>query len=127
VSDDPCPFCEPREAFAETKFFRALYDLFPVNEGHVLVVLKRHEPSFLALTEEEWGDLFHGIHAACDHIRERFGVDGFNIGVNVGEAAGQTVPHVHVHVIPRYAGDCSDPGGGVRKVKTPLVKYPAPR
>ena len=118
-----CPFCGHERAVAETECFYIIRDAYPVNEGHLLAVLKRHEPSFLEITEHEWTDLYHAVQRARDLLAKELQAEQFNIGVNIGEAAGQTVPHVHVHIIPRYSGDCSDPRGGVRKVKPSLVDY----
>ena len=123
MRDARCPFCNLENVLAETTYFYIIRDRFPVNEGHTLAVLKRHEPSFLEITRGEWQDLYDAISLARDSIEADYGAKGFNIGVNVGIAAGQTVPHVHLHIIPRYPGDCESPGGGVRKVKPPIVDY----
>lgn len=118
-----CPFCNPDTVLAETRLFRVLRDRYPVNPGHTLVVLKRHEPSALRLNADEWADLRDALDAAVAAVESEFGACEFNIGVNIGESAGQTVPHVHIHVIPRFPGDCEDPRGGVRRVKPALVEY----
>lgn len=118
-----CPFCRPERIVGETEMFYLVRDAYPVNEGHILLVLKRHEPSFLEITPQEWNDLYVAVQDAWRLLADQLGADQFNVGVNVGAAAGQTIPHVHVHVIPRYPGDCDNPRGGVRKVKTPIVEY----
>jgi len=114
----PCPFCLPAEdriAF-EDRLTRALWDAFPVSEGHLLIVPRRHVPTWFDATAEERAALTAGIDRGRDLIASRHRPDGFNIGINVGEAAGQTVFHLHVHLIPRYSGDVPDPRGGVRHV-----------
>lgn len=123
TAPEPCPFCGADDALFETTLWRARRDRYPVNEGHLLLVPKRHLSSALELTAEEWQDLRGAITRACDLLQSERRVDGFNIGVNVGAAAGQTIWHVHVHVIPRYEGDCESPRGGVRKVKRAVVEY----
>ena len=91
-------------------------DGFPVTDGHALIVPYRHVPTWFDASNTERAELFSAIDAVCSIIRERDGIDGFNFGVNVGAAAGQTVPHLHQHVIPRRTGDMPDPRGGVRHV-----------
>jgi len=94
----------------------ALLDGFPVSPGHVLIVPHRHIPSWFDATEQERAALFGAIEPVCELIKTRYGADGFNFGINSGAAAGQTVPHLHLHVIPRRSGDMEDPRGGVRHV-----------
>ena len=106
-----CPFCFPAEdriAF-EDRLTRALWDAFPVSEGHLLLVPRRHVPTWFDATAEERAALTAGIDRGRELIASRHRPDGFNIGINVGEAAGQTVFHLHVHLIPRYKGDVPDP------------------
>lgn len=123
MTEVTCPFCTLSDVVAETDYFYVIRDRFPVNPGHTLVILKRHEASAFAITRDEWEDLYDAISSAKEHITAEFAAEEFNIGVNVGESAGQTIPHVHVHIIPRYPGDCDNPRGGVRLVKPPLVDY----
>ena len=118
-----CPFCQPERVVGETEYFYIVRDAYPVNEGHLLAVLKRHEPSFLEIDRQEWDDLYHAVHRARKLLAEELQAEQFNIGVNIGVAAGQTIPHVHIHMIPRQPGDCDNPRGGVRNVKPPLVDY----
>ena len=129
VSSDAraCPFCfpDPGRTFYEGERVWALWDLFPVAAGHALLVTKRHVESWFDATLEEQRDLTSAISVARRAIVERYGPDGFNIGVNDGSAAGQTVPHLHVHVIPRYRGDLDDPRGGVRGVLPDKKIYPS--
>ena len=101
----------------------AIYDTFPVNKGHVLVMPKRHFANFFDATTEEvsaFNDLLQKVKGLLD---EELKPDGYNIGINIGEAAGQTIFHLHIHLIPRYNGDVENPRGGVRKIKKPLVEY----
>ena len=114
----PCPFCFPAEdriAF-EDRLTRALWDAFPVSEGHLLLVPRRHVPTWFDATAEEKAALTAALDRGRELIASRHRPDGFNIGINVGEAAGQTVFHLHVHLIPRYKADVPDPRGGVRHV-----------
>lgn len=123
MAEESCPFCSPTDVVAETGHFYLVRDHFPVNHGHTLLILKRHDPSAVSLTREEWSDLYDAIALARDRIEEEQGRSDFNIGVNIGAAAGQTIPHAHIHIIPRYAGDCENPRGGVRTVKPAPVDY----
>jgi len=120
ANDDPrwCPFCnpDPQRVFLRLRHVFALWDGFPVTDGHALIVPYRHVPTWFDASNTERAELFSAIDAVCSIIRERGGIDGFNFGVNVGAAAGQTVPHLHQHVIPRRTGDMPDPRGGVRHV-----------
>lgn len=113
-----CPFCrpDPVRVFLRLEHVFALWDGFPVSEGHALIVPYRHVATWFEATPEERAELFGAIETVCAVIREHWPADGFNIGVNLGEAAGQTVPHLHLHVIPRRHGDVPDPRGGVRHV-----------
>jgi len=120
-----CPFCEiPGDrVVAETAIAIALYDKFPVAEGHTLVLPRRHVVSVYELTPEEQTALWQFVAQVREHLANQFHPDGFNIGTNDGSAAGQTVPHAHVHVIPRYSGDVPDPRGGMRWVISDKAAY----
>ena len=113
-----CPFCnpDPSRVFYEGELVIGLWDSFPVAPGHVLLIPKRHVPTWFDVTSEERLELIAAIDIARDHILARNKPDGFNLGVNIGEAAGQTIFHLHLHLIPRYIGDVADPTGGVRNV-----------
>ena len=100
----------------ETEHFFAIEDGYPVSPGHLLVISKELKPDFFALSDAERLELPSAILLAKAWIEERHHPDGFNVGMNCGEAAGQTVMHFHCHVIPRYSGDMADPRGGVRGV-----------
>lgn len=102
----------------------AIPDGYPVNPGHALIVPRRHVEGFFDLTPDEhralW-ELVPAVRSAIEATGHR--ADGYTIGVNAGAAAGQTVPHVHLHVIPRTAGDVADPRGGVRLVVPHRARY----
>lgn len=113
-----CPFCnlEPSRVYADNDLAVAVLDGYPVSPGHTLIIPKRHFESLFEATEEERGALFDLLDEARTRLLEERQPDGFNIGINDGSAAGQTVMHLHIHLIPRYVGDCDDPRGGVRWV-----------
>lgn len=119
-----CPFCNiPADrVICENKNAIAIYDGYPVSPGHTLVVPRRHVASALHLTPEEVSDMMALVYL-CSMDLSEVGADGFNIGVNVGQAAGQTVMHVHFHIIPRYRNDQSDPRGGIRKIFLEKAAY----
>ncbi|MFB6344934.1 MAG: HIT family protein [bacterium] len=94
----------------------AVYDKHPVTDGHILIISKREFPSWFVAEPEEEQAIFHLLDKMEAYVKEKYDPDGFNIGINVGKAAGQTVDHFHVHLIPRYEGDIDDPRGGVRNV-----------
>ncbi len=104
-----------------------MWDGFPVTYGHALVIPKRHFATWFEATSVEHQELSIGIEAARQEIEKRNIPDGYNIGINSGEAAGQTVQHLHIHVIPRYWGDVRDPRGGVRHVIPGKGNYFIPR
>src|SRR6056297_620262 len=113
-----CPFCElPQErVFYQDDLILCLWDAFPVSEGHALVITRRHVATWFDASEQEQAALVRGIEIARREIEKASQPDGYNVGFNAGEAAGQTVFHLHVHVIPRFRGDVEDPRGGVRWV-----------
>ena len=114
-----CAFCERLargEALATNDLAAVLADLYPVSSGHVLVVPLRHESDYFSLLPAEREAILSLLAVAKAMLDEEQRPDGYNVGVNVGAAAGQTVAHAHVHLIPRYAGDVQDPRGGVRWV-----------
>lgn len=114
-----CPFCLKNlevSIIAENELAFAIYDIYPVTKGHILVITKRHFQNYFEISKEENDAVFRLIELMKTKLENEFKPDGFNIGVNVGEIAGQTIPHVHVHLIPRYKGDMKNPRGGVRHV-----------
>lgn len=124
MSSTPCRFCELAVAPEVRRFgsVAAFPDGYPVTPGHMLIVPLAHRVTFFDLTRDEVND----TDVALRVLREEFtaaGVDAFNIGWNAGEAAGQTVPHAHCHLIPRRPGDMEDPTGGVRGVIPEKQKY----
>lgn len=124
-SPSPCPFCTPAHAatLAESSHSVAVRDAYPVADGHVLVVPRRHVASVFDLTEDEWSDLWALVRRVREDVDELCRADAVNVGVNDGAAAGQTVAHTHVHVIPRRHGDVPDPRGGVRWVIPERADY----
>ena len=117
--DNYCPFCKvesEREIIASSPLSVAVFDGFPVSPGHALIIPKRHVSSFFDLSKEERQDLLNLADSVKRILEERYHPDGYNIGINVGEAAGQSIFHVHMHLIPRYQGDVPSPRGGVRGV-----------
>jgi len=112
-----CPFCNPPEEalLYENEYIRILIDSYPASRGHLLVVPKRHVESLKELKEDEKLVIMKGVELAINKLEEALKPDGFNVGANLGEAAGQTVSHIHIHVIPRYRGDTNFPRGGIRK------------
>lgn len=116
MTQPQCPFCHPRH---ESVFFSddqviGLWDSFPASPGHALLVPRLHVPDWFSATGELQAALTRAIQIAKTEIEKIHRPDGYNIGLNIGAAAGQTVFHLHLHVIPRYAGDVADPRGGVR-------------
>src|SRR6478736_4893087 len=113
-----CPFCSlsPDRVFWQGELTTGIWDGFPVSEGHALLIPRRHVASWFEATPAERAELLEGIEKAKVAIELLYSPNGYNIGINVGEAAGQTVFHLHVHLIPRYHGDVMDPRGGVRHV-----------
>lgn len=124
---DGCRFCDlyasGNEIIINTRCFFVTFDNYPVNRGHALVIPKRHCPDILSLDAGEWEDLLVAIERTKVYIYRIFEPDGYNIGINCGEAAGQTIFHLHIHIIPRYKGDVENPRGGIRNFKRPLREY----
>jgi diadenosine tetraphosphate (Ap4A) HIT family hydrolase len=122
----PCVFCNQvlsGELVAKNDRAVAFLDAFPLSPGHCLVVPRRHEADFLALTHEEEAAVWALVGSVRRHIEADRTPDGYNIGINVGEAPGQTVAHVHLHVIPRYLGDVPDARGGIRWIIPARAAY----
>ncbi len=119
-----CPFCNlgDREVLLENELAFAVLDKYPVRYGHVLVIPKRHVASFFDLDSEEQAAVLVLVSASREQMMSE-GADGVNVGLNDGEAAGQTIMHSHVHVIPRKKGDVDSPRGGVRNLIPPVVAY----
>lgn len=121
-----CPFCKldtDREIITESATAYAIYDKYPVSEGHALVIPKRHLANYFELSFKEQSACWLVLNRTQKIIQKKYQPQGFNIGVNIGDAAGQTVHHVHIHLIPRYEGDVPAPEGGVRGVIPRKQKY----
>lgn len=120
-----CPFCEPPEdrVAIRTPHSVALQDSFPVSEGHTLVIPINHVSSVYDLNDEEFRDLWNLVGRVREELGKALRPDAFNVGINDGLAAGQTVEHAHVHVIPRWKGDVADPRGGIRWVIPEKARY----
>lgn len=123
--EHPCPFCDWTACVLENELAYARYDLHPVNPGHLLLIPKRHYPDFFMSRRKELDDILDLVWKGRALLDELHRPDGYNIGVNCGFVSGQTVPHLHVHLIPRYQGDMEDPTGGVRGVIPHKQRYPA--
>jgi diadenosine tetraphosphate (Ap4A) HIT family hydrolase len=110
-----CVFCQyDRPILAHTELSFAISDGFPVSNEHTLVAPNRHVGAIWQMAAAEYTDAFNYVRQIKDLLKEKFDSQGFNIGVNCGEVAGQTVFHTHIHIIPRYSGDVPNPRGGVR-------------
>ncbi len=120
-----CPFCsiEPGKIIADDGLTFTIRDTLPVSSGHTLILPKRHIASIFDATKEEVAALWAALSQARTQLLEEFSPDGFNIGINDGLAAGQTILHLHIHVIPRYTGDMPDPRGGIRWIFPEKAKY----
>ena len=125
MSTEVCPFCCPPEdrIFHRANEVIGIWDAFPVSPGHALLVPCRHVATWFDATPEEQQELLRAVDVARQIIARTYSPDGFNIGINVGRSAGQTVFHLHVHVIPRYMGDVTDPTGGIRGVIPGKANY----
>lgn len=125
-ASEACIFCERialGQALARNDLAVALADAYPLAIGHLLIVPIRHEADFFALSPLEQGAVFSLLAIAKGQVQRWHEPDGFNVGINVGKAAGQTVSHAHLHLIPRYEGDVIDPRGGVRWVLPAKAAY----
>ena len=120
VFENPSP---ERTLISELASVYSIYDKYPVSEGHALVIPKRKSPNYFALTEREERAIWIMVKRVKEILEHNFSPDGFNIGFNTGESAGQTIFHTHVHVIPRYKGDVENPKGGIRNVIPGMGDY----
>ena len=116
AKDAPCELCAAADVLRENALAYVRRDNHALSPGHVLVVPKRHVASFFEMTRDEQAAVLALLSEAQKAIQVEHAPDGYNIGVNVGKAGGQSRMHVHVHLIPRYAGDVPDPAGGIRCV-----------
>lgn len=114
-----CIFCafDPARLIGHNDLAFAIFDRFPVTDLHVLIIPRRHEPDYLGLSPEEVQASHMLLREVSVALHDRdLSIAGFNIGINIGEAAGQTISHAHLHLIPRRRGDVPEPRGGVRNV-----------
>ena len=114
---EKCIFChlDDKEVIGKYIHWTAMFDAYPVSDGHVLLVSNRHCETYFDLSTEETTDLAKAIDDIKTYLDDKYHPDGYNVGFNCKEAAGQTVMHAHMHVIPRYRGDSENPRGGIRK------------
>ncbi len=122
--EDKCVFCEFKKL--DNDSFFVAWEPFPISIGHMKIVPFRHEATLFNLTEKEekdFWDILKRVKEYLDTSLDAHKPDGYNLGVNIGEAAGQTIQHLHIHVIPRYKGDVENPRGGVRNIKPALVSW----
>jgi diadenosine tetraphosphate (Ap4A) HIT family hydrolase len=115
-----CIFCKINESksriILENQHAFAISDQYPVSQGHTLIILKRHVPSIFEASSEEITSIFDLAMQIQKLITKQHNPDGYNVGFNDLEAAGQSIPHSHMHIIPRYQGDVKNPRGGIRGV-----------
>ncbi len=125
MPDDTFPFCRPDSSriLHDGPLVYVLRDGYPVSPGHALVIPRRHVGSFFETTPQERAALLAALDEARRAVEREHRPDGWNVGINDGPAAGQTVAHLHVHLIPRYKGDRSDPRGGVRWIFPDRADY----
>ncbi len=109
-----CVCCEKLDIIMESELSFVICDKYPVSKGHVLIIPKRHVSSYFDLEDSEKEDMNKLLDQMKIYLDKEFKPDDYNIGINVDKAAGQTVMHVHMHLIPRYSGDMGDPRGGIR-------------
>lgn len=125
IVNTTCPFCsldKSRHVLTNDNVY-AIYDSHPVSPGHSLIIPKRHISSFFDATREEQIALLDLVNQMQQVLINERSPDGFNVGINVGEAAGQTILHLHIHLIPRYVDDQPDPRGGVRWIFPDKAQY----
>jgi diadenosine tetraphosphate (Ap4A) HIT family hydrolase len=119
AKQDACRFCvakPSRRLIVDGKLGFAAWDRHPVSDGHFLVIPYRHFADYFEIRDDEREELWSLVASGRDIVEERYQPDGYNIGINVGVWAGQSIHHLHIHVIPRYQGDVENPKGGVRGV-----------
>ena len=114
-----CIFCEKKPSFKiiyDSNDVYAIFDEFAVSRGHVLIIPKVHQKNWFDLSLSIQTSMIKALSVVKEQIDQDYRPDGYNIGINCGKFAGQTVMHVHLHLIPRYNGDVPDPTGGIRSV-----------
>jgi diadenosine tetraphosphate (Ap4A) HIT family hydrolase len=120
-----CPFCTiaSETIVVQDALTFTVRDTLPVSPGHTLILPKRHIASIFEATKEEVAALWEALQTARNGLLKELSPDGFNIGINDGLASGQTILHLHIHLIPRYKGDMPDPRGGIRWIFAEKAKY----
>ena len=120
-----CPFCSigPEQRLFEDSWVYAVFDRYPVIPGHMLMITKRHCEQYFSASQQEKQALWQALAWGRRYLDDLHGPHGYNIGLNCGMVAGQTILHCHMHLIPRFEGDMSDPRGGVRGVIPEKQKY----
>ncbi|NOX10109.1 MAG: HIT family protein [Gammaproteobacteria bacterium] len=120
-----CIFCDPvdEKNVIQNDLCYARWSNYEVSKGHMLVVPFRHLAGYFEATDEEKAAIWALVDEGKGLIDQLHHPDGYNVGINIGEAAGQTIMHLHVHIMPRYKGDMEDPRGGVRGVIPEKQKY----
>ncbi len=122
--NNPCLFCkDPRGVSLNNELAYSARDTYAVSPGHTLIIPRRHVASFFDLTPDEINACMELVNEERNALDEELKPDGYNIGVNVGPAAGQSILHAHIHLIPRYKGDVENPQGGVRHVLPEKAYY----
>lgn len=113
-----CPFCKPfaDDIVAKNELCYSRWDRYPISKGHLLLMPYRHTPDFFSLTSAEKLAMLDIMETSKEILDENFKPDGYNIGMNIGASAGQTITHCHCHMIPRYTGDEKRPKGGIRSI-----------
>ena len=125
MTKSECPFCNLAEEriWVQTDSAIAFLDNFPISPGHTLVIPGDHIGALMELPENDLSEIWSLVAHVRKLLIEKYNPDGFNIGINEGAAAGQTVPHAHIHIIPRFKGDVADPRGGIRWIIPDKAKY----
>jgi diadenosine tetraphosphate (Ap4A) HIT family hydrolase len=120
-----CPFCSysDKACVASNKTMRAIRDAYPVAPGHTLIISRRHVTSYTGLNTEEKADLLALLDQVRSVLDAELAPEGYNVGFNDSAAAGQTVMHFHLHIIPRHKGDQADPRGGIRLIFPDRARY----
>ena len=119
-----CIFCKEENSLIKNEFAYAIFDKFPVTKFHVLVIPKRHVETFFELSLSEKNQCLDLLDQVKEKIIQKDdSISGFNVGINIGKDAGQTIMHCHIHLIPRREGDVIEPQGGIRNIIPGKGKY----
>lgn len=123
MSGSNCPFCKDLNIISENENWKVIFDNFPVIEGHMLILSKRHYSNYFESNQSELDSFNDILFKVKEFLINGYHPNGFNVGFNVNREGGQTIFHTHIHVIPRYTNDVSEPEGGVRGVIPNKQKY----